>query len=176
MLLEAVLGPDRFGRLWMPAYGYDVLQDRNAFQTAITRTCSSLPLAMPFADELNDFLLGLLSVDSFTRTALHPHAGQHIWIKDQMKAANEAESLGSPAVGGGGGRVSLRFDIPDEPLDDARLSARRLADNDKDPLVSVLPPIFPPAKTPCIVSARKIMFPRDGVNSNESSSSRKQFD
>lgn len=171
MLLEVVLGPERFGRLWMPAYDYQVLQTRDTFHAAITQLCAQLPLALPFSDELNDFLLGLLSVDSFARSSLH-HAGRHPWIKDLMDAAVEASvTAGSQ----GGGRAALRFDIPGDEDDDveddnARQSARRLADDssNRGSLSGLLPPIHPPAKTPCVNSARKMMMLRDPVESNES--------
>jgi len=190
VLLEAVLGSERFVKLWMPAYDYEVLQGRDTFQSAITRTCASLPLAMPFSDELNDFLLGLLSVDSFARTSLHVHAGRHPWLKEQMDIAVEAEALenskSTTSGSGNAGRPTLRFDIPpdsDESTvdNDARLSARRLADNDKErgsPTCGLLPPIHPPAKTPCVNSVRKMMMlSRDeAVSSNESSTTSKKSD
>ena len=190
VLLEAVLGPERFVKLWMPAYDYEVLQGRDTFRSAITRTYASLPLAMPFSDELNDFLLGLLSVDSFARTSLHVHAGRHPWLKEQMDIAVEAEALenskSTTSGSGNAGRPTLRFDIPpdsDESTvdNDARLSARRLADNDKErgsPTCGLLPPIHPPAKTPCVNSVRKMMMlSRDeAVSSNESSTTSKKSD
>lgn len=67
ILLELVLGHERFCDLWMNAYDYEVLQDKDRFTSEIEVTVQQLPQHLPFSDDLNDFILRFVRMRSSER-------------------------------------------------------------------------------------------------------------
>lgn len=79
ILLELVLGHEKFCQLWMGAYDYEVLQDKVNFTTQIQHTVSALPTVLQFSSELNDFILLFLSMRASHRPKCNT-ACRHIWL------------------------------------------------------------------------------------------------
>lgn len=80
LLLEMVLGHERFCDVWMIAYDYETLQDKVKFSSIIKDTVESLPQALEFSDDLNSFITTLLTLDPTTRVDTTT-IWKHPWLK-----------------------------------------------------------------------------------------------
>ncbi len=98
ILLELVLGHERFCDTWMVAYDYEVLQDKQEFTERIMTILEELKDILDFSEELNDFIMLFLSMRISQRPSLFTLI-QHPWIKmsDQESAEIKewVESLSS---------------------------------------------------------------------------------
>lgn len=83
ILLELILGHERFCELWMVAYDYDVLQDKGLFTKTIEETATALPDHLDFSTDLNDFVVRFLDL----RSSRRPHIKSlavHPWLEGRL--------------------------------------------------------------------------------------------
>jgi serine/threonine protein kinase len=83
ILLELVLGHERFCDLWMGSYDYEVMQNVRRFDDEIETTVKQLPQELRFTSALNQFIIRMLSLDPAAR----PSAGELCrldWMKDKI--------------------------------------------------------------------------------------------
>lgn len=95
ILLELILGHEKFCDVWMASYDYEVLQEKSSFTLSIEDTLRKLPRALNFSPELNDFTLRLLQLKSSKRPTIRS-IGTHLWLEgllDQELAALRAAKL-----------------------------------------------------------------------------------
>lgn len=83
ILLELVLGHEKFCDVWMTAYDYEVLQDKETFTNTITETVHQLPDHLHFSNDLNDFILSFLEMKPAKRPAVRSLAA-HGWLKGAL--------------------------------------------------------------------------------------------
>lgn len=83
ILLELVLGHERFCELWMTAYDYEVLHDKGLFTQTIAETVGSLPDHLTFSEELNDFILRFVELRSSRRSNMKALAS-HGWLQGRL--------------------------------------------------------------------------------------------
>jgi serine/threonine protein kinase len=72
ILLELLAGHEKFCDVWMTAYDYEILQNKDHFSQTIQETVDTLPSVLNFLDfspELNNFILQFLDL----RTNRRPH-------------------------------------------------------------------------------------------------------
>jgi len=86
ILLELVLGHQRFCDSWMAAYDYEILQDKPKFKHEIAHTVSALPNHLQFSDDLNDFVLNILNLDVEKRSNSQQIC-KHAWVIGQLDTA-----------------------------------------------------------------------------------------
>lgn len=67
ILLELVLGHEKFCDAWMVAYDYNILQDKKSFATEIQKVVSKLPQVLNFGPLLNEFITQSLLIRSSDR-------------------------------------------------------------------------------------------------------------
>jgi serine/threonine protein kinase len=123
ILLELILGHERFCDLWMVSYDYELLQDKTTFTEAIEDAIDKLPSSLNFSAELNDFIIRLLQLRSTNRPNVRSIA-THSWLKgsmdDELAALRAAKlalnagfnspiRLSSPPGGGNNYRSSQSF-------------------------------------------------------------------
>lgn len=94
ILLELVLGHERFCDIWMVAYDYDVLQNKDQFTATINETVEQLPDLLNFSDDLNDFILRFLELKPTKRPSVR-NLAVHPWLQGVM---DEAITSGSMAA------------------------------------------------------------------------------
>ncbi|RYH29849.1 hypothetical protein EON65_07150 [archaeon] len=99
IILELVLGHERFCDTWMTAYDYEVLQDKGLFTQTIENTVNELHDHLDFSSELNDFIPRFLELRSSKRPFIKALAG-HGWLGDLLM----------DDLIGGNGRNKLSFD------------------------------------------------------------------
>lgn len=85
ILLELILGHEKFCDVWMASYDYEVLQDKASFTESIEDTLERLPNALRFSSGLNEFILKLLQLKSSKRPAIRSIA-THAWLEGLMDA------------------------------------------------------------------------------------------
>lgn len=83
ILLELVLGHEKFCDVWMTAYDYEVLQDKENFTNTITETVQLLPDHLHFSNDLNDFILSFLEMKPAKRPTVRSLAS-HSWLKGAL--------------------------------------------------------------------------------------------
>jgi serine/threonine protein kinase len=89
ILLELICGHEKFCDLWMTAYDYGVLQDKEVFTETISETVDQLPDFLNFSENLNDFVKKFLELKSSKR----PNAKQiarHPWLEGVCDSAIES--------------------------------------------------------------------------------------
>jgi len=84
ILLELILGHERFCDAWMSAYDFDVLQDKERFDDMIKTTVKGLPDALEFPKDLRDFVLQFLRIRSSERPDILQIC-RHPWVAEDMK-------------------------------------------------------------------------------------------
>lgn len=84
ILLELVAGHEKFCDVWMTAYDYEVLQDKDKFTEIIHDTLEQLPGVLNFSPELNDFILKFLELSQSKRPATAALCA-HPWLGDLVK-------------------------------------------------------------------------------------------
>lgn len=88
ILLELVLGHEQFCEVWMTAYDYEVLQEKQAFVREIDATVERLSGILDFSDDLNDFVLSFLDLRASGRPDIRDLLS-HPWL--EMTEADTAE-------------------------------------------------------------------------------------
>eukprot|EP01038_Epipyxis_sp_PR26KG_P006770 gene6770-9273_t len=83
ILLELVLGHERFCDIWMTSYDYEILQDKEKFTKTIEEAVETLPDVLNFSPELNDFILKILQLRSSKRQST-PILSTHSWLEGSM--------------------------------------------------------------------------------------------
>lgn len=81
ILLELVLGHEKFCDTWMVAYDYETLQEKETFGTAISESVRELPQTLNFSSELNDFVLKFLNLKSSERPTITSMLA-HAWLSE----------------------------------------------------------------------------------------------
>ena len=87
ILLELVAGHEKFCDVWMTAYDYEILQDKDKFTTTIRDTLEQLPEVLNFSAHLNDFILRFLELSASKRpstAALCSHPWLEGLIEDEL--------------------------------------------------------------------------------------------
>ena len=81
ILLELVLGHERFCEHWMAPYDYEVMQDKMGFSTEIKETLEKLPAILDalFSEQLSSFILQFLHLRSSVRPTMMQILA-HPWI------------------------------------------------------------------------------------------------
>jgi hypothetical protein len=102
ILLELVLGHERFCDIWMIAYDYDILQNKEQFTVTISETVEQLPDLLRFSDDLNDFVLRFLEMRPVKRPSIRSLA-VHPWLNGIMDDAISGGSSLAARLNGGEG-------------------------------------------------------------------------
>jgi len=95
ILLELLLGHEKFCDAWMTSYDYEVLLNKAKFTQAIHETLTDLPNVLNFSTNLKDFALQFLQVNSSMRPSLYGIGG-HQWLDgalDEELANRRASKL-----------------------------------------------------------------------------------
>lgn len=152
IMLEMLLGHELFGRVWMTTYDYDILQDPAKFEISITNACQSLTSYLPFSEDLNDFLLNLLMIDSAERLQMRG-IYKHSWLQGHLHAlADELPPIST--------YNTVHFS--ETPL--LLVSPRTLNNNNserKNGIGRDLPLLGKPPKTPNVKNARRLLHDGD---------------
>lgn len=80
ILLELVLGHEQFCEVWMTAYDYEVLQEKQVFVREIDATVERLASSLDFSDDLNDFVLKFLDLRASGRPDIRSML-HHPWLE-----------------------------------------------------------------------------------------------
>jgi len=94
ILLELILGHERFCDVWMTAYDYEILQEKEKFTEAIMNAVSTLPDALTFSPELNDFVLKFLTLKSSERPLISSLLA-HPWLVEFIEMSANRMRFGS---------------------------------------------------------------------------------
>jgi len=70
IILELVLGHERFCETWMVPYDYEVMQDKVTFKNEIKATLQKLEAVLDFSEELNSFILQFLNLRAINRPSM----------------------------------------------------------------------------------------------------------
>lgn len=181
ILMELIMGHEKFCDVWMTAYDYDILQDKEQFTTTIAEAVEHLPDYLSFTSELNDFVMRFLELRSSRRPSVRTIA-QHPWLEgflaEELSAFMMARSLSGTANNGLAASPSNSFLLESEVSSKVGFVPRELIDaaynniSDKERKqmeeyiqhhknenahdeVMHLPPITP--ATPSITKAKKIL-------------------
>jgi serine/threonine protein kinase len=131
ILLELVAGHEKFCDLWMTAYDYEVLQDKEKFTETIHDTVEQLPELLHFSAELNDFILKFLELSQSKRPTT-AHLCVHPWVRSlvETELSQRAVKLDSVST------KSMRQEFADSPSQSMRNmmspTPTQLDDNDVD--------------------------------------------
>jgi serine/threonine protein kinase len=79
ILLELVVGHERFCEIWMTAYDYEILQDKDKFTRCIKETTADLPGNLTFSARLNDFILQFFELRPSRRPSVSA-LSSHDWL------------------------------------------------------------------------------------------------
>ncbi len=79
ILLELVLGHERFCELWMGSYDYEVMQEKATFSSEIKASLERLKSELDFSDELNNFIMQFLQLKPQNRPSMKQILG-HEWL------------------------------------------------------------------------------------------------
>jgi len=80
ILLELVAGHERFCEIWMTAYDYEILQDKDKFTRCIKETTADLPGNLTFSARLNDFILQFFELRPPRRPSVSA-LSTHDWLE-----------------------------------------------------------------------------------------------
>lgn len=83
ILLEMVLGHERFCDIWMTSYDYDILQNKTQFAKVMEEAVETLPDVLNFSSDLNDFLMQFLRLQSTKRMSI-AQICTHKWLEGSM--------------------------------------------------------------------------------------------
>jgi serine/threonine protein kinase len=162
ILLELVLGHERFCDTWMGSYDYELMQDKFKFGAEISATVKRLPAVLNFSKPLNDFVIALLKVDPMQRPVAR-NACQLEWVVDKLVDCAHLLIPANPTVEAlRGGQ--FRPHVVDSPMNTQSKSLMKsvMSNRERSGIKGdskggdmALPPIEP--ATPSIGKARKIM-------------------
>lgn len=179
ILMELIMGHEKFCDIWMTAYDYDILQDKEQFTGTISEAVEHLPEYLSFSSGLNDFVLRFLELRASKRPTVRALAG-HPWLEGFLAEELSAMSLTrAPSIAlssSPSGSFSFEHDtisgkiggpVSREMIDAAysNISEKerkqmeeyiqhQKAENARDEIMH-LPPITP--ATPSITKAKKIL-------------------
>lgn len=174
VLLELVVGHEKFCDMWMTAYDYEILQDKEKFKETIEEKVGNLKDLLKFSDNLNDFVVKLLRIRSSERPTAERING-HAWLEGFTEKSDNANSMDSKDMQGGcsphGSSMAspLKINIPsdeDATAESEALSHLEVDNKTRSKLENTegakasnlhLPPIQP--QTPNVSNARKILQP-----------------
>ena len=80
IILELVLGHQKFCDHWMKAYEHELIRDKAAFTTKMIQTVSNLKNVLNFSNHFADFVLKILVVQSSRRLTI-PTMLKHPWMR-----------------------------------------------------------------------------------------------
>jgi serine/threonine protein kinase len=83
ILLELILGHERFCDLWMGSYDYEVMQDPKRFGDEIDTSVQQLHTELQFSSSLNTFVMKMLSLDSSTRPSANELC-RFEWMREKI--------------------------------------------------------------------------------------------
>jgi len=118
ILLELILGHEKFCDVWMASYDYEILQNKTSFTRSIEDTLRQLPRALHFTPQLNEFILKLLQLQSTKRPVIRGIA-THPWLEgmmDEELAALRAAKLGTLSHSADGPFSPLRCSSPNDSM------------------------------------------------------------
>lgn len=162
ILLELVLGHERFCDTWMGSYDYELMQDKFKFGAEISATVKKLPEVLTFTPALNDFIVAMLKVDPMQRP-IAKSACQLEWVTEKLAHLSHLLAPANPAMEALRGN-HFRPHVVDSPMNTQSKSLLKNAMSNRERSAMkpqegkgemALPPIEPP--TPSIGKARKIM-------------------
>ena len=144
VLLELLLGHERFCDVWMASYELEVMRDKNRFHEDVTASVNYLPQVLDYSSELVDFVVAILTVDSKERPT-SAKACQYDWVKSHLSSQFEEKShdpeshtkIQFPLHRGGTATQRLRMELREREL--------QHEDHKRHSM------------TPSVVTARKIM-------------------
>lgn len=138
VLLELLLGHERFCDVWMTAYEIETMKDKALFKEEVSRNCEKLPSELEFSDELCDFIVNVLRFDGNERYS-SAQACQHPWLSSQFacRHSEKADEFSVRRERKNSDRVKMNS-----------VRERELQHNGKS---KVEPP------TPSVITARKII-------------------
>lgn len=142
VLLELVLGHERFCDVWMSSYELEVMRDKERFFHDLSASVDYLPKVLDFSPELCDFIISVLTVDSDKRLT-SAQACQHPWVKS--KFTNQLE---------GHADEQGTHRLPMNHNDRSASSRERIAAREREETKRQ-------SMTPSVVTARKIMAKGD---------------
>jgi serine/threonine protein kinase len=91
IMLELILGNERFTSFWMGAYEYEVMQSKDRFTKEIQATVKKLPERLPFTGDLKDFILQFSRIKPSDRPTVKAVMG-HPWITAAVKKMQSFKS------------------------------------------------------------------------------------
>ena len=97
ILLELVLGHEQFCEVWMNAYDYEVLQEKQQFIREIDSTVERLAANLDFSNALNDFVLTFLHLRASERPDISKII-THEWLDLSADEKAELETVRKEAV------------------------------------------------------------------------------
>lgn len=180
ILMELIMGHQKFCDVWMTAYDYDILQDKEQFISTISETVEHLPDFLNFSSELNEFVMRFLELRSSRRQSVRSLAS-HPWLEgflaEELSAFTLAKALSSQGTTLAtspsnsfllDSDVSSKMGSVSREIIDAAYSnvsdkerkqmevyyQQHKAENAQDEVMH-LPPITP--STPSIIKAKKIL-------------------
>ncbi len=180
ILLELVLGHEKFCDIWMTAYDYEILQNKELFTTTITDSVDQLPDFLTFSNDLNDFIMRFLEMRALRRPQVR-QLGIHQWLNGIMEEeitntalaarlhGNEGRPYSPPSISSSQS-FSLDNELPQHTVsqDALRQAFNNLSEKERRQMeeyilqhknssdnVMKLPPITP--ATPNIGNAKKIL-------------------
>jgi serine/threonine protein kinase len=80
VLLEMIFGHELFCDKWMAFYDYDVLKQKDKFKALIDKSLANIRDSLHFSEELNDFILKVLSKDPKSRPSATEMLN-HPWLR-----------------------------------------------------------------------------------------------
>lgn len=102
IILELVLGHEKFCEVWMSAYDYEVMQDKEKFEEEISVNVKQLKDVLHFSADLNNFIISVLKINPENRLTVYQVC--HLaWVSEHFDSYNFSEPAppDSPALGRG---------------------------------------------------------------------------
>jgi serine/threonine protein kinase len=154
ILLELVLGHQKFCDLWMTAYDYEIMQDKDRFKEEIAISVQNISSeSSEFSEFMQNFILRVLDLDPEKRATAR-EISQHPWFEGALQSAVFEEKAFNPVP------VMMMNDTNDKVIDTTagmsnreRRLIQQYAHTNGDGVS--LPPIEP--ATPSLRGARKIL-------------------
>lgn len=182
ILLELILGHEKFCSMWMGPYDYGVMQDRDQFKKEMHAAVASLKTELHFSSELNDIVVKFLMLDAVARPQAitliqHPWFGDH--FKDLLEERDSSQGDTHSPVRAGSLKISVANPMTNASPNLSNRERRFLEAYMKteggagqkaesaEELQLHLPPIEP--ATPSIHKARKMLMPQSPANSDSGS-------
>lgn len=187
ILLELVLGHEKFCTLWMGAYDYTVMQNREQFTSEIKSSVKQLPHELRFSAPLNEALTKFLTLDPIERPTSFQMCGLE-WFRDRFVEELErneeeppppSEAIDVPKVSSSGHNLRIVPNISNRErrfLESHMNSMEINTDVEgsgtdtgvaPDAPEMHLPPIEP--ATPSVGKARKMLWNKNDTDSPKSS-------